>query len=297
MNELTLTTLYCITDDFINALAQTEGGTDMLELWRAKRGSQRNLSLGEVITLNILRFHLHVSDLKAFHSIVRDNYKAYFPRIPNYENFSKATNASLPFATLFLEYLLRLNRKIMSGEKVFFLDATALSVCENINASRHKVTGGFAAWGKTSRGWFFGFKLHGVCDAEGNLLNACFSSANVYDGHKAEALTKGLRGVFVGDAGYLLKEETFERLFEKHKRILAAARKNMKRLMTKEQGDLLRKRNIIESVWSVLKGSFGLVFRKARSLNGLFRHYCYSIVSSILKPDFLLRPLMLPQQT
>jgi hypothetical protein len=291
-----LTTLYCITDDFINALEQTKGGTDRFKLWKAKRGPQRNLSLSEVLTLNILRFHLHISDLKAFHSLVEDSYKAYFPHITNYENFSKATNASLPFVILSSEYLLRLNRRSMSGEKVFFLDATALSVCENINASRHKVTKGLAAWGKTSRGWFFGFKLHGVCDAEGNLLNLCFSRGNVYDGHEAETVTKGLCGVFVGDSGYQLKEEVFERLFEKHKRILAGARKNMKKLMTAKQGVLLRKRNIIESVWSVLKGSFGLVFRKARSLDGLFRHYCYSIVSSILKPEFLLFPL-LPQPT
>jgi hypothetical protein len=193
----------------------------MLELWRAKRGPQRNLSLGEIITPYILRCHLHIGDLKAFHNLAVCAYEAYFPRLPNYENFLKATNASLPFVTLFLEYLLRLNRRSTSGEKVFFSDATALSVCENINASKHKVTKGFSSWGKTSRGRFYGFKLHGVCDGEGRLLNVRFSSADVYDGHEADGVTKGLFGVFVGDSGYLLKEETFERLMERHKRIIS----------------------------------------------------------------------------
>jgi len=54
--------------------------------------------------------------------------------------------------------------------------------------------------------------------------------------------------LFVGEAGYLLRQQAFGRLFDKHKHILAASRKNMKRLMTEEQGRLLKKRSIIETV-------------------------------------------------
>jgi len=56
MNELTLTTLYCIIDDFINSLKTTESRQKMLESWKAKRGPQKKLSISEVITLNVLRF-------------------------------------------------------------------------------------------------------------------------------------------------------------------------------------------------------------------------------------------------
>jgi hypothetical protein len=42
-----------------------------------------------------------------------------------------------------------------------------------------------------------------------------------------------LEGVFVGDAGYVLRQQEFKKLFEVHKRIISAARKNMKRLMTR----------------------------------------------------------------
>jgi hypothetical protein len=124
-----------------------------------------------------------------------------------------------------------------------------------------------------------GFKLHGACDALGNLVRLCFSKGSLHDSQQAEPLTEGLTGLFVGDAGYLLKQEVFVRLLKKHKRILAATRKNMKRLMTEEQGLLLRKRNIIETVWGVLKERYGLVFHLARSITGLFRHYCYSLIS------------------
>jgi len=293
MNETMLVTLYCIIDDFINALAKTVDGRKMLDSWKAKRGPQRQLSISEVLTLNIMRFYFHIFDLKAFASLAENTYKAYFPRLPNYENFLKAANRSFPSTVLLLQYFLLLNRR-MSRDGIFFLDSTALSVCANWNIPTHRVTKGYASRGKTSKGWFFGFKLHGACDAEGNPVSLRFSTGSEHDSRQTEPLADGLTGIFVGDAGYLLRQEVFMRLFEKHKRILSAARKNMKRLMTEEQGHLLRKRSIIETVWGVLKERHGLVFHLARNMIGLFRHYCYSLLSKMMQPFLHSCPLRLP---
>jgi hypothetical protein len=268
---------------YYRTLAKTNEGQMMLKSWKAKRGPQRRLSLSEVLTLNILRFNFHVIDLKAFVRLAGCAYKSYFPQLPNYENFLKATNRSFPFFALLLKYLLELNR-LMSKDGVYFFDSTALSVCFNWNISTHKVAKDFAGRGKTSKEWFFGFKLHGVCDSKGNLVGLRFSPGNEHDSQHAEALTEGLTGLFVGDAGYLLKQEVFQRLFEKHKRILAASRKNMKRLMTQEQGDLFKKRSVIETVWGVLKERYGLVYHLARNMTGLFRHYCCSLLSYLIQP-------------
>ena len=283
MTETTLITLYCIIDDFINTLTKTSGGQKMLNSWKPKRGPLRQLSLSEVLSLNIMRFHFHMFDLKVFWRLAKCAYKAYFPQMPNYENFLKATNKSLPFTALLLQYFLLLNRQ-MNKQGLHFLDSTALSVCKNWNICTHRVTKNVASRGKTSKGWFYGFKLHGVCDAWGNLESVRFSTASSHDSQQAEPLTEGLNGIFVGDAGYLLKLEVFQRLFEKHKHILAASRKNMKRLMTEEQGLLFRKRNIIETVWGVLKERYGLEYHLARNVTGLFRHYCYSLLSRMVQP-------------
>jgi hypothetical protein len=189
------------------------------------------------------------------------SFKQYFPKLPNYENFLKASNKSLPVIVLFLLYLLFLNRQ-MEHKDVFFMDSTALSVCYNHYISSHKVTKDFAARGKTTKGWFYGFKLHGVCDTMSNLLQAVLTPGNVSDNLMVESLTEMLDGLFVADAGYLLKSETFQALFAKHKRVMATARKNMKRLMTAEQKILLRKRSTIETTWSVLKERFEIVYHK-----------------------------------
>ncbi|MCI7036111.1 MAG: hypothetical protein MSA27_03035, partial [Spirochaetia bacterium] len=56
-----------------------------------------------------------------------------------------------------------------------------------------------------------------------------------------------------------------------------ATRKNMNRLMSEEQFQLLNGRNIIENVWSVLKLNYNLIYHRARSIAGMFRHFFYSI--------------------
>ena len=122
-----LTTLYCIIDDFIMTLAKTKDGNKMLESWKPKRGPQPHLSLSEVLTLNILRFHFHIFDLKAFALLAQCTYQNYFPKLPNYENFLKATNKSFPFTVVLLQYFLLLNRK-MGKDRLYFIDSKALSV-------------------------------------------------------------------------------------------------------------------------------------------------------------------------
>jgi len=39
--------------------------------------------------------------------------------------------------------------------------------------------------------------VHGVCDARGNLVNGCFTTASVHDNQQAESLTEGLSGLFL----------------------------------------------------------------------------------------------------
>ncbi len=65
--------------------------------------------------------------------------------------------------------------------------------------------------------------------------------------------------------------------------IYAATRQNMNRLMTGEQWEYLRKRNIIESDWGVLKQNYFLEYHQARSMVGLFRHYVCCISAYILE--------------
>jgi hypothetical protein len=271
-------------DDFVKGLERHTG----LEQWNGERGPKRRLSLSEIMTLNITRFFIRVNDLKSFHRLLEARYKDCFPGLPNYANFLKATNASAPYVITLLEFLLYINRR-MTPEGVFFMDSTSVSVCFNYNIYNHqvargsRVTGGYAKRGKTTKGWFYGFKLHGACDRYGRLLNIVFTRCNEHDSQLVKEITEDLSGIFVGDAGYIVKREVFEKLYAERRHIMSAPGKNMKKVMASGQWELLRRRGIIETTLGVMKERLELVYHKARSMEGLFRHYFYSISSFLIK--------------
>jgi hypothetical protein len=57
--------------------------------------------------------------------------------------------------------------------------------------------------GKTSTGWFFGFKLHLVVNDRGEILNVMLTPGNVDDRKLFPELVRNLFGKLVGDLGYI----------------------------------------------------------------------------------------------
>src|SRR5919112_6647422 len=130
-----------------------------------------------------------------------------------------------------------------------------------------------AAGGKNSaRHWFFGFKLHAVCDPRGQLVSLRITPGNVADVTPAEALLSQLRGLVVAEAAYI-STPLREQLWELGLLLLTPLRKNMKGLASLEQTQPFSWRSIIETVFSVLKDRLGLVTSLPRSLDGYLSHY------------------------
>ena len=115
------------------------------------------------MSLNIYRFFMQFSNLKAFHRFANEYLKERYPNFPNYENFLKATNKSFPMMMMFVNSVLAKNREKCAGETIHFIDSTPVEVCKNNKISRHKVAKDCTSRGKSTKGQFFGFKLHGVC--------------------------------------------------------------------------------------------------------------------------------------
>lgn len=283
MNTQELIILFTFVDDFFQALFRASLGKKLQHFWENKRGPKKKLTLSEVVTLNLLRFYMRVQDLKTFHRVAGEHYRKYFPEFPNYENFLKATNRSGLFIALLIKYLLHLNR---GRNQEHFVDSTDVPVCKNHNIYKYRIAKEIAGRGKTSKGWFFGFKLHGVCNRDGELESIFFTPGNVKDNRALDDLIVNLEGIFVCDAGYLLKEEELVRFFESEKRLYIATRVNMKRLMTKAQHELFKHRSVIENVWNTLKERMNMVYSFARGVHGLFRHYLYCIGSYMLRNFF-----------
>ncbi len=61
------------------------------------------------------------------------------------------------------------------------VDSTPLAVCDNLRISRHKMFDEYTERGKSSTGWFFGFKLHAIINHLGKIISVRLTAGNVDD--------------------------------------------------------------------------------------------------------------------
>ena len=132
-------------------------------------------------------------------------------------------------------------------------------------------------------GWFCGFKLHAVVSKAGYLLSIVITKGSVDDRAPVEKLVSNLADcLIVVDAGYISKALR-ERLLKKGVHLFYATKKSMKKLMTNFQHCLLKSRQIVETVFSVLKDRMNLASSLSRSVNGHFTRYIFCLLGYQLK--------------
>ncbi|HZA25157.1 MAG TPA: IS982 family transposase [Dehalococcoidia bacterium] len=259
-----LTILFCLVADFLALLSPPALA---LPSGTAKAGRHPNLTAAEVLTLALFRFWMAQRNWKAYYNIIAAGFRQEFPNLPCYETLLRQINTHGASALLLLMILL--GRR--EGPGTYALDATALPVSRHRRSA--KVTRPWAAWGKDSDGhWFFGFKLHAVCDPRGRLTSLRITPGNVADITQAEALLSQLQGLVVADAAYV-SATLRQKLWDLGVLLLTPLRKNMKGLASLEQMGQLKGRSIIETVFSVIKERLGLVTSLPRSLDGYLVHY------------------------
>lgn len=141
--------------------------------------------------------------------------------------------------------------------------------CRNQRIHLHRVFRGLAQRGQCSMGWFYGFKLHLVCNEKGELLSFMLTPpGNVDDREplKNTAFLENISGKLVGDKGYISKG-LFEKLFVDGIQLLTKVRNNMKgALMSVADKILVRKRAIIETVNDELKNMAQIEHSRHRSV-------------------------------
>ena len=166
-----------------------------------------------------------------------------------------------------------------------FIDSTKLQVCHNLRINRNKVFAGIAARGKTSTGWFYGFKLHLVINECGEIVSFMLTPGNVADNNASvvKKLVKKCFGKIWGDRGYISKK-LFEGLFKNGIKLITKLKKKMKnKLMDLEDRLGLSKRGIIESVNGILKETCQIEHSRHRSPT----NFVVNIISGLLAYSFL----------
>ena len=169
----------------------------------------------------------------------------------------------------------------LKGEQtgVYFIDSTKLQICHNKRTNSNRVFGKKAKIGKSSYGWFMGYKLHLIINQKGEIMAIKITKANKNDLSCAASLDKGLEGKLYGDKGYISKD-LFDTLYSSGLRLFTAIRRDMKNhLLEFEDKMYLRKRSLIESVFNVLKNRMNLEHTRHRSPINFLVHIIACIVS------------------
>ncbi|MDR1517798.1 MAG: IS982 family transposase [Dysgonamonadaceae bacterium] len=135
------------------------------------------MSDAEIITVMIC-FHCDsFRNLKHFYLFyVAKHLQSEFPNLLFYNRFvDLERKVMIPFA-LFLKLI------CFGGcTGIAFIDSSKMAVCKNKRIRRNRVFKDMATVGKSTTGWFYGFKLHLVVNDRGELLNFCITPANVDD--------------------------------------------------------------------------------------------------------------------
>ena len=275
---MSLVELFSDVDDFC-LLFEPRWEEFQLKSGLCQRRRKGNLSLSEIMTIMI---HFHQSGYRTFKWYYLHHVKKYlseeFPDLVSYSRFTRL------MARAFIPLVFYLISKKGDCTGISFVDSTPIRVCKNKRIKAHKVFRELAALGKSTMGWFYGFKLHLVVNEHGEILSFQLTPGNIDDRKPLPFLFDDLFGKVFADKGYISKD-LFDEFFREGIQLITGIRKNMKnRLMPLMDKILLRKRSIIETINDQLKNISQIEHSRHRSFNNFLVNLISGLVAYALQP-------------
>ncbi len=272
-----ITEIFCIVDEFCKEYDQIVD--EHLIGNKSKRPPV--MSKSEVITIMVTFQLSGFRTFKHFYLFyLQKHMKKDFPNTVSYNRFTELMQQNLMPLTLFLKTCC-----LGKCSGISFIDSTPIRVCKNKRIGRNKVFRGIANTGKSTMGWFHGFKLHIVINDKGEILNFTITQASEDDRAplRNERFLDKIFGKLFADKGYIGKELA-QLLFVDGVQLITQIKNNMKNcLMTFSDKILLRKRSVIETVNDELKNICQVEHSRHRS----FGNFLTNLISGLIAYSFL----------
>lgn len=268
-----ITEIFCLVDEFCQQFFP------FLEKNSIGNKSKRPpmMSPSEIISIMIL---FHLSGFRCFKHFyifyIQKHMQAEFPKTVSYNRFTELMQSNILPLTMFLKTCCMGNCTGIS-----FVDSTPVRVCKNKRIKNNKVFKDIATVGKSTMGWFYGFKLHLIINEKGEILSFTITQANVDDREplKNEGFLRGIFGKLFADKGYISKKIA-DILFVDGVHLITQLKNNMKNcLMTLSDKILLRKRSVIETVNDELKNMCQIEHSRHRSIGNFFTNLISGLIA------------------
>jgi len=171
-----ITKIFCDIDDFMKDF-DFKATQKLLTQSTKKAKLNSKLSHSEIMTIVVCYHYSGNRTFKDYYTkVVSKTLKKMFPNLVSYNRFVELMKTVLIPLVSFLK-----QKRVVKSDKITFIDSTKIKVCHNKRIKRNRTFEGIAAIGKSTMGWFFGFKLHIAVNEKGELCGASLSKGNVDD--------------------------------------------------------------------------------------------------------------------
>ena len=177
ITEDKVTEIFCMADDFCKFFDTMTTKYTLKPTGKRKYHRNSTMLKAEVMLIMIL---FHDSGYRCFKHFylekVCKQLRHLFPKVVFYNRIVELEREVAVPLILFI-------KKVLLGKctGIGFVDSTPLRVYKNQRIHIHKAFKGIAQRGKCSMGWFFGFKLHLICNEKGELLNFMITPGYIDD--------------------------------------------------------------------------------------------------------------------
>ena len=274
MNEATLSLedmvllLFCIIDDLYQEVTPAP---------IRHRSQYRRIAFSdsEVITLSLMQEALSNDSERSFHRFVARNYRQLFPQLLSRGRYHRRRKALWAVQALLLRHV---GQSLAAGARWLVVDSAPIETVmfAHSQSGRRSIPEADYGYIPSEKRVFFGLRLHGLLTDHGAVVGLALTAANASEREVAgemlaERTSSGQAGHYVlTDNGY--SGEPFHEAAKRAGRAVLVSLKPSQRPASKAAARgrrwLRGKRNLIETVFSMLADQFKLETTPARSLWG-----------------------------
>lgn len=272
-----LTEIFIECDDFLSRIEDFLAAQSLPSEAKHRVKRSRKMTHSEMMTIII---YYHYSGFKCFkwyyNLVIRGILRSYFPQAYSYNRFIELMWELNLYMIFFMA-----GCRMSAPTEGNYIDSKKLVVCHNRRIKKHKTHKGLAQRGKSSTGWFFGYKLHLVINHLGEIVAFELSPGNIADNNHdlLRRIADKVQGFLFGDKGYI--SSIAADLKTKGLHLITKLRKNMKQKqqLTPQQKYYMKHRGLIETVFDILKHQLDIEHARNRSTKNYFANVLAALIA------------------
>lgn len=237
-----LTLVYCLADDCLKS-EKNQGE------WRTSNHKPKCTD-AEIMAVAMMQSYFGCATLKRAYLLVKANDPRAFPDLPSYKQWLARWH-QLSFQMRVLLESIRLN--IKDEDEIYLIDSYPINLCQAIRHGRVNLLRDEGAYfGKGTKGWFFGFKLHVLSTRTGQIVGAVLLPTSYDDRAGARMLASLMEegSLCLADLGYRGKKFQLEMYEEEGVLFLTRADIDEQRLKIIHSRIRERVEGIFSSLWA-----------------------------------------------